>query len=220
MFPPDHHEHQEPDSTSRSQHPTLDLAALRTRFAREVLLPILRQRRRPWLRRICGSSGPAVLTMDEHRGEVTSMAVFPDGRVVSGSGDGTVTVWDPQTGVVRKMDQHQGWFTSVAVLSDGHVVLGSSDGTVKVWDPETGVAITQDQNRRGVTHVAVFPDGRVVSSSNDGTVTVWGVGLSRIVCEYRTAVIPTALAISPTDNGIVVGLSNGHLMILALEEYQ
>ena len=55
--------------------------------------------------------------------------MLPDGRVITGSGDGTgksgrVLVWDPAepgTGPVE-LGRHARWVTAVAVLPDGRVV--------------------------------------------------------------------------------------------------
>ena len=37
--------------------------------------------------------------LGRHDGEVCTVAVLPDGRVVSGGGDGAVWLWDPGTGL-------------------------------------------------------------------------------------------------------------------------
>ena len=63
--------------------------------------------------------------------------MLPDGRVVSGGGDGRVLVWDPArpgTGPVE-LGRHDGSVWAVAVLPDGRVVSGGDDGRVLVWDP-------------------------------------------------------------------------------------
>src|SRR5262249_47237670 len=79
-----------------------------------------------------------------HRGPVTSMAVCPDKRrIVSGSDDGTVVVWDLEAGaLIRRLEGHRDWVNSVAVSADGRrIVSGSDDGTVAVWDLEAGALI-------------------------------------------------------------------------------
>ena len=65
--------------------------------------------------------------------------MLPDGRVVSGSDDNTLRVWDAAAGqCLQTLEGHQSRITSVAVLPDGRVVSGSDDGSLRVWDPDSG----------------------------------------------------------------------------------
>ena len=72
-------------------------------------------------------------------------------RIVSGSEDSTVKVWDAATGsCVRTLEGHGGWVNSVAVSPDGQrIVSGSGDRTVKVWDAETGSCVRTLEGQYG-----------------------------------------------------------------------
>jgi WD40 repeat protein len=112
----------------------------------------------------------------------------PDGsRIVSGSGDNTIKIWDAGSG--RELDTfkgHTGGVESVAYSPDGsRIVSGSDDKTIKIWDAETGWRILwtggghELQSLEGhtswVRSVVYSPDGsRIVSGSSDDTIKIWG----------------------------------------------
>jgi WD40 repeat protein len=129
-------------------------------------------------------SGPLKATLEGHSGDVRCVAVLPDGRVMSGSRDMTLRVWDASSGACeRVLEGHSGGVLCVALLRDGRFVSGSEDKTLRVWDALSGV-----RERMLVGHandvlcVAVLPDGRVVSGSADETLRVWDA--SSGICEH------------------------------------
>ena len=94
---------------------------------------------------------------------VYCIAFSPDGnRIVSGSDDRSVRVWNAKTGEqLRKLRGHTNRVTSVAFSADGkRVVSGSDDKSARVWDAKTGKQLRELQGHsNGVTSVALAPDG-------------------------------------------------------------
>jgi len=71
---------------------------------------------------------------------VTSVAFSPDSRrIVSGSSDHAVRIWDMETEkLVGLFRGHTDGITSITFSSDGRcIVSGSYDQTVQIWDAET-----------------------------------------------------------------------------------
>jgi WD40 repeat protein len=106
------------------------------------------------------------------------VAFSPDGtRIVSGSADDTLKVWDAQTGQeTLTLTGHGDFVTSVAFSPDGtRIVSGSVDKKLKVWDAQTGQEIlTLTEHNNWVNCVMFSPDGTwIVSGSSDGTIKVW-----------------------------------------------
>ena len=78
--------------------------------------------------------------MGGHTDWISSVAISADAkRIVSGSWDNTLKVWDGQTGKeLLSLKEHTDWVTSVAITPDGkRIASGSVDATVKVWDLNT-----------------------------------------------------------------------------------
>lgn len=108
-------------------------------------------------------------------GWIRCLAVFPDGRIVSGSlFDKSLRIWDSSTGeCLRKLNGDTS-ITSIAVLPDNRIISGSDDGTLRIWNVDTGKCMRKRKGYAGrVTCLAVLPDGRIVSGSQNGTFRIW-----------------------------------------------
>ncbi len=123
-----------------------------------------------------------IATLEGHTGWVRSVAFSPpDGTMLaSGSGDGTVKLWDVDTETnIATLEGHTAWVTSVAFSPPDGTILasGADDRTVQLWDvaTETNTA-TLEGHTSWVTSVAFSPDGTMLASgSGDGTVQLWDV---------------------------------------------
>jgi len=108
-------------------------------------------------------------------GWVNALTALPDGRLASSSMDGSIRLWDPDTGAdLGVLRGHQAPVSVLAASPDGRLLSGSVDGTVRVWDLEAGEeSIVLEGHTGPVWGVVAFPDGRIVSASHDGTGRIW-----------------------------------------------
>ncbi|KAJ1470149.1 WD40-repeat-containing domain protein [Baffinella frigidus] len=108
-----------------------------------------------------------VCTLTGHSGEINSVSFFPDGkRVVSGSSDLLVKIWDVATGAeIWSSARHDCSDKCLCAMEIN--VYGDDAVTVHPECPVTGHA-------GEVFSVVVSPDGtRVVSGSTDSLVKCW-----------------------------------------------
>ena len=138
----------------------------------------------PWIRPLTASlippGGPLLRTLVGHKHIVSAIAITPDGKhIVSGSGDGTIKIWDFKTGnELKTITGHNGSISAVAITPDGkYIVSSSEDKTIKIWYLSTGKIVrTLTGHEDRLYGIAISSDGKkVVSSSGDNTVRCWNL---------------------------------------------
>jgi len=107
--------------------------------------------------------------LEGHTEHVVRVAIAPDGNTIaSASLDGTVKVWDTNTGDLRyNLTGHTDWVRSVAWSPDGKTLASAAkDQTVRLWNADDGTLLyTFPQHTEEVWSVAWSPDGETLASA-------------------------------------------------------
>ncbi|EJD02341.1 WD40 repeat-like protein [Fomitiporia mediterranea MF3/22] len=153
---------------------------------------------------------------------VTSVTYSQDGRrIVSGSHDSTIRIWDAETGapIGEPLRGHEDSVSSVGYSPDGHrIVSGSDDKTIRIWDAITGAPIGEPLrgHEDSVNSVGYSPDGhRIVSGSDDSTMRIWDASTGAPIGEPLQGHAHSVLSVgySPDGRRIVSGSDDSTMHI-------
>ena len=114
-----------------------------------------------------------------------------DGRVLLGSADCPIKLWDVAASTPVALPDLEGHTGAVySIKASGNTVLsGSSDKTVRLWDLRTGMCVRTMEGHTGVVF-SVDMDGqctKAVSGSNDKDkmVRLWDLGSGRCTATFE-----------------------------------
>jgi predicted Ser/Thr protein kinase len=146
------------------------------------------------------------------RGSVSSAAFSADGhRVVLGSIDSTLSLWDVESGQeLRRFQGHEGVVRSAAISPDArHVLSGGEDQTVRLWDTDSGEELHCFRGHGdAVFSVAFSPSGcRALSGSEDSTMRLWDLQTGRLLrlYEHQRGTVVWSVAFSPDGRRALSG---------------
>lgn len=151
-----------------------------------------------------------------HSKAVNSVAVSPDGQVIiSGSADGTIKVWDSQTGALKQtIDEPGDEVVSVAFSGDGKLAAAGlsgsgGKGTAIIFDSSSGKLgeVRQRLPENNVNTVAISPDGQTIAIGNiSGTLKLWDTVSGTLMQRLEGQDVQTiSVAFSPDGKSLVGG---------------
>ncbi len=172
-----------------------------------------------WLRTFVRPAAPprsdCLRTLDGHTWGVQDLALFPDGlRAISASGDGTLKIWNLDTGrCLRTIQGDEHGVAAVALLPDSRrAISGGLDATLKVWDLDTGQCLqTLQGHTNQVSALSVSFDGQhALSTSAGATAKLWNLNTGGCLKTLQT----------PLSNGHTVALlPDGRRALLVNSDY-
>ncbi|KAG0706487.1 WD40-repeat-containing domain protein [Suillus ampliporus] len=113
----------------------------------------------------------------DHEDSISAVAVFPDRRrMVTGSFDGTLRLWDLEKGVVlRYMGGHTYGVRAVAVARNGKLIAsGGRRGGLITWNGDTGEPLINavQAHSDSIDSLDFSPDGAVLATGSRDKTTI------------------------------------------------
>lgn len=148
-----------------------------------------------------------------HTTIVRSVSFSHDGkRIVSGSHDTTIRIWDAETGKSLKTFEemkHDSLVNTVAFSPDPgerYIVSGGKDSTIRIWDAKTGQLLhSLEGHTRSILCSAFTADGSVIATgSHDKTIRLWDVSTAAAIGAPLVGHSDTVWGVALTPDGRVL----------------
>jgi WD40 repeat protein len=122
----------------------------------------------------------------EHFDRVVCLLQLRDGRLVSGSYDNTIVIWNIDTGDSESLlSGHTNRVKCLLQSPDGRLLSSGWDGMVKVWDITSERCEITLHHGGMVLSLELLSAGRIASAGESGIVCLWNIEAGRTIGELR-----------------------------------
>ena len=165
-----------------------------------------------------GKYRPQILNGDQNG---IAYMTIRDGKLIAGSWDPTIKIWDLSTGQglqTQILSGDQDSITCMTVL-DNMLISGSWDPTIKIWDLSTGQLLQALHGHQDSISYMTVLDGKLISCSWDHTIKIWdlstGQALQTLRGHQNSITCMTIL-----DDKLICGSIDGKIQIWNLSSGQ
>ncbi|PNS16636.1 hypothetical protein CAC42_4600 [Sphaceloma murrayae] len=168
--------------------PKIGLPSLKSLHLFKTIYQRHHMMRQTWMQ---GDTEPRHLAFRAHHRHVVTCLLFDSDRIITGSDDTSINVFDTKTGILRRrLEGHEGGVWALSCEGDT-LVSGSTDRSVRVWDIKTGHCMQIFQGHTSTvrclvilkpTRIGEDADGNpiihpsepvIITGSRDSTLRVW-----------------------------------------------
>jgi WD40 repeat protein len=153
---------------------------------------------------------PDLLRRFNNGGAVTDVAFVPEGSsIVTSSMDGSIRVWDTQTGEELNRLDCETSVEAMDISPDLRLVAAARGKIISIWDVEAGPELQSFNHDARVLAFSQSSDGRkLATASDDGTVRIWDIEIQRELARMEHSSKVNAVSFSPNNDMLATGSSD------------
>ena len=156
-------------------------------------------------------SGSKRSSLTGHTNYVNDLTFSPDGTLLASAGsDGSIRIWDVQTGTELGALDAGSSVDSVDFSPDGKILASDGVDEIAIWDVRTGHKL-EGLSQNGVTDLEFSSDGTRIAAAGIGEVKLWEMPAGNEVVSLPSSQYGS---VAFSDDGSILATENGEVILL------
>ncbi|CAF0762786.1 unnamed protein product [Brachionus calyciflorus] len=156
-----------------------------------------------------------------HYGDIYCLEESLDGKLISGSYDKTIRIWDENGLCINILKGHTHYVLSLKVLDSATLASCSYDKVIKIWNLNSGQEIkTLDQNPTFLLDLNAINNNILISGSQNGSIKFWNLETGACLNEIKNEnnkknsnFLFGLTIVSNKDKDLICGFDDGSIKI-------
>lgn len=108
-----------------------------------------------------------------HLSHVFCLIETKDGKLISGSSDKTIRIWNKNGDCLNTLRGHKDVVMCLFETKDGNILSGSTDENIMIWDKDGNYLETLKTSSRGIYSIIERKNGDIASGCGDYKIRIW-----------------------------------------------
>ena len=164
-------------------------------------------------------------TLKSHISSIDCIVQLYDGRIATGSSDGSVKIWNQNDySLIKTLDlerEENDPIYSIHQMTNNYLIYGTEGGNFCIWDINSYQIITTIENchLKSVWGFMNAGKNKIVSISEDETFKIWNINNFKLI---KSININEGMILSEwtaKDGSLITGCENGKILIWDMNDY-
>lgn len=164
-----------------------------------------------------------ISTCKGHTSSIDCIVQLYDGRIATGSSDGSVKIWSQKdySLIATLKNENSEPIYSIHQMKNNCLIYGTEDGNFFVWDINTYQNITfiKGSHLKSIWGFMDVGSNKIVSISEDKTFKVWNIHNFKLIIRININGGMILSEWTAEDGSLITGLENGKIIIWDMDNY-
>lgn len=166
-------------------------------------------------------TGKLIRLLEGHTKTIACYTTFETDKIVSGSHDYTIKIWNYQTGICISTIQEESYIRKITIFPENRIIYAIDSSFLKIWKDKSLITIGKIDDDI-IANFHILPDNQVLVGYVNLTLKIFNYKTGKLQVTLNPKVIVAgynSVKFAMNNENIIAAFSNGTIRIFDIKDY-